>query len=170
MKKLLKVALIAICLVSAIDVAQAQVKIGYINFAQLIDQMPETAKVKTDRDAYQKQFMDQLTAMNTEYQQKLTIYQKDRATMTDAVRTAKETELSDLQKRMQTYSNDAQQKVEAKVNELTKPLFDKARGAVALVAKEKGYNYVLDSSQTDLIVSPPADDMLAAVKAKLGLK
>ena len=36
-------------------------------------------------------------------------------------------------------------------------------------AKEKGFTYVLDSSQTALLVSPPADDLIAPVKAKLGL-
>jgi len=49
-------------------------------------------------------------------------------------------------------------------------LFDKIRAAVAQVAKEKGYAYVINSAQTDLIVSPPGDDLLADVKAKLGIK
>jgi len=53
---------------------------------------------------------------------------------------------------------------------LGKPIFDKVRAAITTVAKEKGYNYVMDTSQIDLIVSPPADDMMAAVKLKLGLK
>jgi outer membrane protein len=90
--------------------------------------------------------------------------------MTDAVRTAKESELADLQKRFQDYQNTAQQQVEAKRNELGKPIIEKVRAAAAQVAKEKGYTYVINSSQTDLIVSPPGDDLMAGVKAKLGLK
>ncbi|HTD99985.1 MAG TPA: OmpH family outer membrane protein [Mucilaginibacter sp.] len=170
MKKLFKVALVAVCIIFAGNVAKAQLKIGYISFNQLVDQMPETKKVKTDRDVYSKQFMDQLTSMNTEYQSKVQAYQAARATMTDAVRGVKESELADLQKRMQDYSTDAQQKVDAKTNELTKPLFEKAKGAIAQVAKEKGYTYVLDSSAIDLLVSPAGDDMMNDVKAKLGLK
>jgi outer membrane protein len=90
--------------------------------------------------------------------------------MTDAVRTAKQSELQDIQKRMQDYQNDAQQKVDAKKNELSKPLIDKTRAAVNEVAKEKGFDYVLDSSSTTLIVSPAANNMMDAVKAKLGIK
>jgi len=162
MKKLLKVALVAVSMLFVGNFAKAQTKIGYINFGQLVTQMPEI---------YQKQFIDQLTAMNTEMQSKGQDYQKNQATMTDAARTAKQAELQDIQKRMQDYQNDAQQKVDAKTNELSKPLIDKARAAISDVAKEKGYTYVFDSSQgSPLIVSPDGDDLLAAVKLKLGLK
>jgi outer membrane protein len=42
--------------------------------------------------------------------------------------------------------------------------------AIKNVAKEKGYSYVLDESTNSLLVAPPGDDLLAAVKAKLGIK
>ncbi|MEO6850400.1 MAG: OmpH family outer membrane protein [Mucilaginibacter sp.] len=170
MKKLFKVALVAACIVFAGNIAKAQVKIGYVALDQLVDQMPETKiAIKTITD-YNKQFIDQLTTMNTELQAKGQAYQAQRATMTDAVRTAKESELTDMQKRFQDYQTTAQQQVEAKRAELGKPIIEKARAAAAQVAKEKGYTYVVNSSQTDLIVSPPGDDMMAEVKAKLGLK
>ena len=170
MKKLLKVALVAVCMVFAGNLAKAQTKIGYINFNVLIDQMPETKAIKTQLDAYQKQFLDQLTTMNNEYTTKGQAYTAQRATMTDAVRTVKEGELTDIQKRMTDYQNTAQQSVTAKTNELSKPLIDKARAAIAQVAKEKGYSYVIDTYQTDLIVSPPGDDLMDSVKAKLAIK
>ena len=169
MKKLLKVALVAACIVFAGNIAKAQ-KIGYVALDQVVDQMPETKAAIAYMTAYNKQFIDQLTTMNNELQSKSQAYQAQRATMTDAVRGAKESELNDLNKRLQDYSNDAKQKVDAKRDELGKPIIDKARAAVAQVAKEKGYTYVVNSSQTDLIVSPPGDDMMAEVKAKLGLK
>ena len=170
MKKLLKVALVAVCIVFAGNVAKAQTKIGYINFDQLVDQLPETKVIRTQLETYNKQFQDQYTAMTSEYQTKGQAYEAQRATMTDAVRSAKEAELSDIQKRIQSFQQDAQQKVQAKTTELSKPLFDKIRAAVALVAKEKGYAYVINSAQTDLIVSPPSDDLTADVKTKLGVK
>jgi outer membrane protein len=170
MKKLFKVALVAVGILFAGNFANAQTKIGHINFNQLIDQMPETKTVTTQMQAYQKTFIDQLTTMNTEYQAKGQDFQSKSATMTDAVRTAKGNELQDMQKRMTDYQTNAQQQVDAKRQELGKPLIDKATAAVNAVAKEKGYAYVLDSSQITLLVSPDADDLLAPVKAKLGLK
>jgi len=170
MKKLLKVALVAVCIIFAGNIAKAQTKIGYIDMNQLVDQMPETKVAMTSITAYNKQFIDQLTTMNNELQSKGQAYQAQRATMTDAIRTAKESELNDLQKRFQDYQNTAQQQVDAKKNELGKPILDKARAAAAQVAKEKGYTFVIDSSTVQLIVSPPGDDLLEATKAKLGIK
>ncbi len=170
MKKLFKVALVAVGMLFAGNFANAQTKIGHINFNAVIDLMPETKTVSASIQAYQKTFIDVLTNMNNEYTTKGQDFQKNQATMTDAVRSQKGAELQDIQKRMADYQTDAQQKVEAKKNELGKPLFDKATAAVQAVAKEKGYAYVLDSSQVSLLVSPDADDLMAAVKLKLGLK
>ena len=170
MKKLFKVALVASCLFFAGNVAQAQSKIGHIAFNQLIDQMPETKVVQKQIQDYQKTFVDQLTALNNELQANAQGYDAKKATMTDAARTAKEAELQDQNKRLQDFQAKAQQQVSDKTQQLSKPLLDKARAAIQTVAKEKAYTYVLDTSQTELLVSPEADNMMAAVKAKLGLK
>jgi outer membrane protein len=153
MKKLLKVALVAVCFLTVGNFAKAQTKIGYINFDALIGQ-----------------FTDQLATMQTELQNKGKDYQATQATMTDAVRSAKQAELQDIQKRMQDFNTTAQQKFDEKSNELVKPLSDKAHTAVEAVAKEKGYTYVINSAQTQFIIAPPADDLMEAVKAKLGIK
>lgn len=170
MKKLFKVALVAVCMLMVGSFAKAQTKIGYINFNQLIDQMPETKAIQKQAQDYQKTFIDVLQGMQSELQTKAGDYEKKRATMTDALRTQTETELNDLNKRIQEYQQSASQKVQEKYNELSKPLVEKARAAVNEIAKEKGYTYVLDTAQVDLIVSPPTDDLMASVKAKLGLK
>jgi len=170
MKKLMKVFLVGLCILFIGNIGRAQNKIGYINLNQLIDQMSETKTIRTQVEAYQKQFIDELTAMNNDFQSKGKAYESQRKTLSDAQRTAKEAELSNLQKRMNDYQTSAQQQVQTKTNELSKPLFDKVRAAVAQVGKEKGYTYVFDISQTDFIVSPPGDDLMAAVKAKLGIK
>lgn len=170
MKKLLKVALVAVCMVVAGNFAKAQAKIGYINTNQLMEQLPEMKTLQTQMQAYQKTFSDQLATMSNEYQTKGQAYESKRATMTDASRTAAESELQDMQTRITTFRDNAQKQIEAKSNELLKPLTDKVRAAIQEVAAAKGYNYVLDSSQVELIVSPPGDDLMAPVKAKLGLQ
>jgi outer membrane protein len=170
MKKLFKVALVAVCMLFVGNFAKAQSKIAYINFGELVRSMPEFKTVQTQIDSYQKQFIDQLTTMNNSFQTELKNFQAQSGTMTDAVKTSKQAELQDMQKRMQDFQNSAQQQVDAKTNELSKPMVDKAHAAISDVAKEKGYNYVLDSSQTQLLVSPEGDDLMAAVKVKLGLK
>ena len=170
MKKLLKVALVAVCMVVAGNFAKAQSKIGYINTNQLMELLPEMKTLQTQMQAYQKTFSDQLATMSTELQSKGQNYEAKRSTMTDASRTATESELQDMQTRITTFRDNAQKQIEAKSNELLKPLTDKVRAAIQAVAAAKGYGYVLDSSQIELIVSPAGDDLMAPVKAKLGLQ
>jgi outer membrane protein len=170
MKNLIRVALVSACFLFIGSFARAQSKVGYINFDALVAQLPEAKTVKTQIETYQKQFLDQLTIMNTELQAKAKDFQTNGATMTDAVRTSKQAELQDMNKRMQDYQNNARDQVEAKSNELIKPLSDKVKAAVTAVAKEKGYNYVFNTAQVQFIVSPDTDDLTEAVKAKLGLK
>lgn len=149
--------------------AKAQTKIGYINFQQLAQQAPESKAIQTQIDAYQKQFIDILQGMQAELQTKGADYESKKATMTDAVKTKTETELQDLNKRIQDYQGTASSQVQQKYNELSKPLVDKLKAGISQVAKEKGYTYVIDSSQTELLVAPAGDDLMAAVKAKLNM-
>jgi outer membrane protein len=170
MKKLVKVALVAVCIVFMGNFAKAQQKVGHISFDAAIQALPELKTAQTQIQAYQKTWTDALQTIQNDYNTKGQEFQAKQATMTDAVRAAKQAELQDLQKRYADQSDAARQQVEAKGNEYMKPLIDKIRAAVVAVAKEKGYAYVLNSSSTDLIVSPDADDLLPAVKAKLGIK
>ncbi len=170
MKKLLTVALVAGSLFFAGNAATAQSKIGYVNSNQIVDLMPETKVVQKQIQDYQKTFVDQLTSLNNELQANAQAYDTKKATMTDAARTAKESELQDQNKRLQDFQTTARQKVDDKTKELSNPLFTKMRTAIQAVAKEKGYGYVIDTSQTELLVSPETDNLFAAVKAKLGLK
>jgi len=173
MKKLFKVALVAVVAVGLLfagNFAKAQSKIGYVNTNQLMESLPEMKTLQTQMQAYQKTFSDQLASMSTEYQTKGQKYEQTQATMTDAARTAAQSDLQDLQTRITSFRDNAQKQIEAKSNELLKPLTDKVRAAITAVAAEKGYAYVLDSSTIDLIVSPAGDDLTNAAKVKLGLK
>jgi Skp family chaperone for outer membrane proteins len=54
MKKLFKVALVAAGMLFAGSFAQAQTKIGYINFEQVLTLMPETKTLSSQLDIYKK--------------------------------------------------------------------------------------------------------------------
>lgn len=170
MKKLLKVALVAVSMMFVGNLANAQAKIGHIAFDELVGQMPEAKTVQTTMTAFQKDWEDQYQNLGAELNKKGKEYQDQLKTMSDAVKASKEAELQDMQNRLTQLQEKARQAITAKQEELTKPLIEKVRTAVANVAKEKGYTYVLNSSQTDLIVAPEGDNLLAAVKLKLGIK
>ncbi|GAB2975842.1 OmpH family outer membrane protein [Mucilaginibacter puniceus] len=171
MRKLLKVALVALGVVFMSNFAQAQTKIGYIAMEQIIPLLPEFKTAQTVLTTAQNGWIEQINKLSAELQTKGKEYEAKRATMTEAVRSVTESELADLQKRGNDMQTKAQQDLEAKQAEQMAPLVTKIKTAISAVAKEKGYTYVLNTSSPELLlVAPPADDLEAAVKAKLNIK
>jgi outer membrane protein len=148
--------------------AQTQ-KIGFIDFNGLIQMMPGIDSVKTKLQSYQQTLSDQMDQMRTEFENKYLDYQSQAATMSDLIKQTKEKELSDLQARIDAFQQKAHQDLQAKQEELLKPVIDKARGAVKEVAKENKYTYILNNIEDVVLFSEPTDDIMPMVKKKLGI-
>ena len=161
---------IALLLCFAVAVNAQSNKFGHINSAELLQMMPEIKAADSTLAAYQKQLEDQNQAMLNEYQGKVTDYQKNEATMPDAVKDVKQQEIQDLQQRIQTFQQTAQDKFQQKKEELYSPILKKAEDAIKAVAKENSYAYVFDTSAGAVIYAQDSDDLMATVKKKLGLK
>lgn len=154
-------------LLSSMTFAQ---KFGYINSAELLQAMPEIKKANADAEAYAKTFQEQLQTMGKEYETKVQAYQASEKTMSDAVKEVKVKEIQDLQARIEGFNQSAQEKVGKKKEELYKPILEKADKAIKDVAKEKGFDYVFDTSSNVLLYAKESDDILPLVKTKLGIK
>lgn len=150
--------------------AQKSVKLGHINSTDLMQIMPGKDSAQAAFEAEVKIVEGELKAMQEELQAKYNDYQERRAQMTDLIRTTKEQEIRDLDTRIQTYQQNAQQKLREKETELLQPIIDRAKQAIADVAKENGYTYIFDTSAGTLLYQQDSDDILALVKKKLGLK
>lgn len=148
----------------------AQAKLGYIDSRELLKAMPEITKANTDVEAYAKTFQDQLQTMGKEYEKKAQEFQAGEKTMTDAVKEVKIKEIQDLQGRIESFQQSATEKVEKKKQELYAPILEKADKAIKDVATEKGYDYIFDASSGALLHANEANNILALVKTKLGIK
>jgi outer membrane protein len=166
MKKLLLGAVMAVGMLSA----SAQTKIGYINSDELMSIMPEAAKINTDLNEYQATLQQQGLALQKEADAKRDQYFKDSATFSNSKKEIVRDELVKLYSRLQNYDQEAQEKAQQYAQTKVGPLKVKALDAIKLVAKERGYTYVLDEAANALLVMPPADDLMPMVKAKLGIK
>lgn len=166
MKKLFLVALMGFGMLSA----SAQTKIGYINTDVLISQMPEAAKADADIKDYQASLQKQGQTLQVEADQERDKFFKDSTTLSPSMKEIRKGELLKLYTRLQNYDQEMQEKSNQYAQTKIAPIQTKALDAIKLVAKEKGFSYVFDVSQGHLLVMPPGDDLLAAVKTKLGIK
>ena len=120
--------------------------------------------------AWNPQREDELKSMYAEYQNKADQFQKEQATMSQAMQQTKLQDLQDLKKRIETFQEQAQGELQEKQEELLKPLVDKAKAAIAKVAKDNGYTYVFDSAVGALLYYEGGDDIIELVKKELKIK
>jgi outer membrane protein len=168
MKKIL-VAILVLCFAGQMEVF-AQKKFGHIDAAALVESMPEKKKAQTDMEAYAKGLQEQLRIMSAEFDKKYQDYVAQEASMTELVKQTKAKELEDLQNRIKDFQTKAQDDIAKKEQELMAPIIDKAKKAIEAVSKEKGINYVIDSSAGLLLVKDETDDILPAVKKHLNIQ
>jgi outer membrane protein len=166
MKNLVKsIAFVALTL-GTITLANAQ-KIAHISLDSLITTMAESKSAQDVAQKYLKDLESQVATMDNELQTKYADYMKNKDTYSPLVASTKESELQDLNKRIEDFKGQAQQDYQRKYAELSKPIYDKAKKAIDLVAKENSYKYVLDTSAGNVLYTEPADDILTLVKKKL---
>ena len=163
-----KVLIILMAVVMAAP-AFAQQKFGHIDSAALLEIMPEKAKAEKDLEAFAAEFQSALEAMAKEYEGKVAAFQQGEQGMIKTVRDTKVREISDLERRIQEFQQQAQEEIGKKEQEVLTPIIDKARKAIDEVAVEKGYTYVFDASLGVLLYAKDSEDVMADVKAKLGL-
>ena len=137
MKKLMKLALVAVLALSATTVFGQ--KFGRVDLAAILPNMPEYQEAITNLDAYGKDLQDQLEQIQVEFNTRFAEYEKSVATLTDSIRQLKEQELQQLQQRFQDFQQIAQQDMQRKEQEVMTPIYDKANEAVKKVATEGGF-------------------------------
>lgn len=169
MKKfIIAASLVAGVFLSATQVS-AQQKIGHVNMGELVLLIPETKMADQELQKFGQSLEGQLKTMGGEYQNKLQDYQSKRELMADAIKQTKEKEILDLQNRIQEFQQTAQESIQKKKEELYAPILKRADAAVKEVAKENGYNYVIDSSLGVLLVTSESSDLGQMVRKKLGI-
>ena len=139
MKNILKLFVVLLVATFSMNVqAQAGLKIGYLDFQELITLMPGQEEINKKLDEHVSGLQSQLQAMQSEYETKVNDYQAGQATMSDIIKQTKEKEITDLQQRIEAFNQQAQVDIQNKQIELTQPLIDKAKRAIEDVAKENG--------------------------------
>ena len=164
MKKIFLLAIVGLLLSVGVN---AQ-KFGYVNSEEILATMPDMIKAQKDLETYSKTFEPRYKEMAAELQSKYDAYIKKGNTMTDAERTAKETELNSLKERMDKYETSTDQQLKAKQETVLKPVFEKAQKAIKDYAVEKGYDYIFDAKT--IVYAKESDDLTPMIKAKLGAK
>lgn len=169
MKSFKNITVLAIAFLCAVTI-NAQ-KFGFVNSAELFQDIPEVKEAQANLETYQSQLQKKgqamLTAYQTEYQ---ALGQKQQqGELSPKALEAESQKLKNKEVEIAKFQQESEQKIMKKNETLFKPIRDKIQAAIDDVAKEKGYAYVFDYSAGIIIYADDTTDVTPMVKAKLGM-
>lgn len=163
--------------------ADAQVKIAFVDSEIIIAQLPEAQDVKKKLEDLQKQYVDTITAAETEIKTKADVFKTKYEDAQKQIEAGKlnadqikalEAELGQMQEEVQLldqnlalYKQNVQKVLVDTQVELFKPVREKITKAIENLAKELKYNVVLDKASDGLIYGDKEIDITFKVLDKL---
>ncbi|MCL5021628.1 MAG: OmpH family outer membrane protein [Bacteroidetes bacterium] len=139
----------------AVSPKNEPLKIGYVNSATILNQLPDAQGAQRKLDALMKAWSDTVDQMSKEYQTKVDSYTKQSAMMTDQAKQQAQQDINALQQQILAYR---QEKVgqggelDQTRELLLKPIRDKVYGVIARVAKAEKMQFVLDKSDQAAVI------------------
>ena len=165
MKKLILFAAMALLSLAA----SAQVKIGYVNFSELVQLMPEADEARARYQALQKDASETYETMIAEYQSKAQAYQQKSSSWTAAIKESKENELQRMVQSIQEYEQSVGAELQQQQSELMAPIYKKAQETVTALSKEMGLTVLFDSSTALYFDESVAVDLTPFARERLGI-
>lgn len=165
MKQIKTLLIAAILILGATQTITAQAKTAHVDVSEIMSKMPAMLDAQKQLEKLSTTYDADYKKMVTEYQAKLAQYEKEAATVTEAVNGERSKEVQDMQKRIVDFRDNAQKELQQKESDIVKPLMEKVRASIQKVGKAKGFQYVLDGS-TLLLADGP--NLTIDVKKDLG--
>ncbi len=165
MKRVFFVGMMILGLMAAGQVS-AQNKMAYVSIDEVVQLMPEYKKAMADMAQFDSALQINYAETVKELNRQDSMYKTDSAKWSNAIRTANREKMKKLLVDLQGFEQSYQQQMQQRQEELMTPVAQKANALISDVAKTSGYAYVFRKEA--LLVYPDADDLLPAVKKKLG--
>ena len=165
MKQIKTLLIAAILILGASQTMNAQAKTAHVDVSDIMTKLPAMLDAQKQLEKLSATYDADYKKMAEEFKAKLALYDKEAATVTDAINAERQKEVQDMQKRIQDYGQNAQKELQQKQETITKPIYEKVRTSIQKVGKAKGFQYVLDGA-TLLLADGP--NLTADVKKDLG--
>ena len=144
---------IASCLLvfSLSSFSQAQLKIGHLNYEEILFALPEKDSVQAILQKESKEYENGYEELTVQYNKLFDEYQKGLTGYTVVTRKLKEDELLDKQKRMSEFEQNATAALQKRNTELLQPIIEKINKAIDQLATENDFTYILDLSKGSVV-------------------
>jgi outer membrane protein len=173
MKKIKLFLLVAVMSLGTGAIMQAQTKaskIAHISTQELVQEMPQYQSAQSQLQKLEKTYRTEIEDMMKEMKSMTEKFKSQADTSTEKQNMSRSKELQSTRQRVMKYRQDAQKRLQKKEGELIQPIIEKARSAIQKVARDKGYDYVLDASEgASNVLLADGYDLMPDVKKELGI-
>ncbi|MGH1336628.1 MAG: OmpH family outer membrane protein [Aureispira sp.] len=148
---------------------QAQDNIAYVNTDEVITSMPAYRATQKSLETFQEKLVQELDAEKRSIAKYYTqvLEQVKAGQLTSKQQQEAEQKLQTMQNNLQRKTDQADQRLSDKEQSLTAPLYDQFEAALAAIAKENKYIYILDKKL--LLYSGQGIDATDQMKKQLGI-
>jgi len=150
--------------------ARAEVKIGYVNLQQAVNDVDEGKAAKA---ALKKEF-DQKQKLLDEKQNELKRFKEDfdkqAVVMSDEAKREKQSEFDRKLMETQGMFVQMQKELSEREREMMKGIFEKMEGIIREIADSEGFGFVFEQQNAGLIVAPKQFDLTAEMVRKYNAK
>ena len=152
------------------NMAFSEIKIGYVDSNEIMNNFEEVRQVQVDLEKEQKrleaEFNDLVYSLDSLKQD----YERQRLLMSDTRRNEKETEIANKEKSIQKFQLDKfgpEGEIYRKQNQLLKPVLGKIDEAIQKVGNERGYDFILDAMSGALLYALDSHNLTEDVMEEL---
>lgn len=122
--------------------AFGQVKIGYMNTQEVLNQMPERNAVEQKLNDFIQQKRQELQERTAAFQDSVASIQQNQDELTQA----EEQQLAQMEASLQEFQQGLQQQIQQRRSQLLQPLYEKMDQAIATVAENKDLDFVINEA------------------------
>ena len=157
MRFMFRATVIALVLSSIAGVAQAQIKIAFVNSQALMEAAPGRPAAESLLTKEGEGYRAQLTKLQDSVNALLTKYQKDEPTLTAATKDSRQKAIQALETDLQAKQLQFQQAFAQRQSEVMAPITDVVKKVLDDIRNENGYAMILDNA-------PGASNIVSADK------
>lgn len=165
MTKRILIALAVLIAMPAIAFAQ---KFGVVDTQTIVTSLPEFTALETEMTNISKKHEDELQNLRTRFEKDLADFQAMPEDTPESIKERRAADLQEQQQKIQQYIQIAQQDMQRQQQAKMEPIQKRVMDAITTVGNEGGFTMIFEKEQP-LYIGATAEDVTAAVKAKLGL-
>jgi len=125
-------------------VSEAQIKVGYVNFQEVLTQLPERDSVAAEMNTFVNQKRQEYQQELSDFFEKETAYEDNKSSMSAEQRAAREEELNEMENNLTGVQSRIQSEIQRRQQQLLAPIYNRIDKAIAEVAEKNSFDFVLN--------------------------